>query len=388
MSDVEHVDADADASFEHLARAAGEALRAPAPDDVLRRIVVRGKRQQNTTRVALAGLAVVIAVTSGLLLSRSDRADLPTPSNTTTPVPPRPWIAYTINQPSGYGIRLVHADGTADQPALSALPRGTAEHPDWSPDGRRMVFSLTEATGDGSKDLWVADVPGAARRLVDCVVPCQWVDEASWSPDGARIAYQRGVEVNGRLVSTLEVIDLSTSSSRVLLTAPPTTVYLAPRWSPDGQRMVVETARIPEDTIAADPNGDGVGVVELDHLDQGIRMLTDLDHFAQNPDWSWTTNRISFAARSVDGASETDIFTIAPDGTDQVQVTRLAVIHGLARFPTFSRDGSRIMFALLPDDSRGHSLKIASVASDGSDLRTAVGTDFVVGEQPRVQPDP
>jgi Tol biopolymer transport system component len=251
-----------------------------------------------------------------------------------------------------------------------------------------MVFSLTESTGDGSKDLWVADIPGTARRLVDCVAPCRWADEAAWSRDGTEIAYQRGVEENGRLVSTLEVIDLSTSTSRVLLTAPPTTVYLAPRWAPDGHRMVVETARIPEDTVAADPDGDGVGVVDLDHLDAGVRMLTDLEHFAQNPDWSWSTNRISFAARSVDGASETDIFTIAPDGSDRVQVTRLAAIHGVARFATFSPDGSRIVFAMLPAYTQSYSFKIASIAADGSDLRTAVGTDFVVGEQPRAQPDP
>jgi Tol biopolymer transport system component len=68
-----------------------------------------------------------------------------------------------------------------------------------------------------------------------------------------------------------------------------------------------------------------------------------------------------------------------------VQVTRVAVTHGVAHFPTFTPDGRRIIFAFLTDDSISHSYKLASVAVDGSDLRTAVGTDYIVGEQPRIQ---
>jgi Tol biopolymer transport system component len=305
---------------------------------------------------------------------------------TTTTSPVRsgePWIAFQTTDGDRYGVELVRPDGSGQHFAFPAAPNGTQEHPDWSPDGKRMVFTIQP--GDDTEDIWLGDVTtGAVRRLVDCSAPCHWADEPAWAPDGTQIAFQRAVDVGGHLVSTLELLDPATGSTKVLLTAPPKTVYLAPRWAPDGTHLAVEVLQLPEDTFAADPTGDGIGVLDLAHTDRGIHMLTDFAHMSQNPDWSWSTNRILFAAYSVDGQTTTDLFTVRPDGTDRQQVTHFAP-KGLAREATFTDDGSRIIFMWGNDVNTGQ-LTMATIAADGTDVRSATGDVSLTGQHPRVRP--
>jgi len=92
------------------------------------------------------------------------------------------------------GVLAFNAGGEAEtQPTwcdrkgtvLSTLgPTGSYDHPELSPDGRRLVIDKTEASG---RDLWVMDLSrGTATRLT-FHPSTDWMP--AWSPDGSRVTF-------------------------------------------------------------------------------------------------------------------------------------------------------------------------------------------------------
>jgi len=115
--------------------------------------------------------------------------------------------------------------------------------PDLAPDGRSVVFTVTEWSIEKNKsttNLWLADVAtGAVRRLTTAAVS----DGApAWSPDGGRIAFtsRRGDDE----AAALYVLRLDGGEPERILALP--YAVSAPRWLPDGSGLVVVTNVIPE----------------------------------------------------------------------------------------------------------------------------------------------
>ena len=109
-----------------------------------------------------------------------------TPALPAKPPLPAPSVAGTLvldkvvdSGIPNYDIYLARSDGSG----LTRLTDGPGveEHPSWSPDGQRIVYSEYE-TGT----LWVMNADGSGKV---------WLGEGSaphWSPDGRRIVYSRG----------------------------------------------------------------------------------------------------------------------------------------------------------------------------------------------------
>ena len=310
------------------------------------------------------------------------------PSSSPDPVQPKagePWLAYTARAANGnFGVNLVRLDGSGVHAPTDGIPGQFQEHPDWSPDGNRLVLSETAA--DGTKDLWVADIDGShATQIVDCQTPCVWADEAAWSPDGKSIVFHRMVATSGRRVSTLELFNVANSTTRILLTAKNGRAFYAPRWSPDGQSLVAEDAQNGA-TLDDPPSANAIAVVDLSATSPTLRDITAPDRLANNPDWSSQGDLIVFClpAPSAGFDGPADLYVIAPGGGPMRRLTSLVEAGGRAIQPTFTPDGSAVLFVLdgPPATDRG----LASVPVTGGDPRPAVGSSYIGGVHPRLRP--
>jgi serine/threonine protein kinase/WD40 repeat protein len=108
-------------------------------------------------------------------------------------------------------------------PLYATLPR-------WSPDGKEVAFIGTEA-GKPWKIYLISPQGGTARELRP---EDREENDATWSPDGKRIAYGRpsyGIEMGGL---EIEVFDRSTQQTSVI---PGSQGLFSPRWSPDGHHL-------------------------------------------------------------------------------------------------------------------------------------------------------
>lgn len=110
----------------------------------------------------------------------------------------------------------------------------------WSPDGRRILLSA--GTGDinedepVTRDLYVLEVDGRTPERPIATDPLLEYG-ATWSPDGARIAYLRGA--NGGFPD-LVVASADGSQGTVLARD---VSWFTPHWSPDGTRVLAVSGR-------------------------------------------------------------------------------------------------------------------------------------------------
>jgi dipeptidyl aminopeptidase/acylaminoacyl peptidase len=130
-----------------------------------------------------------------------------------------------------------------------------------SPDGKWVVFSVTEPAYDESKqatDLWIVPADGSARprRLTSTKATESGV---AWSPDSRRIAFSTRRE--GDEANQIYVLDIAGGGEAMRVTSL-STGAAAPKWRPDGQALAFTSVVYPgantEDAnkkIAADRKG-------------------------------------------------------------------------------------------------------------------------------------
>jgi TolB protein len=133
-------------------------------------------------------------------------------------------------------VELVDAAGGKRQVLTHDV--GDHQHPSWSPDGRHIVFSYSPDPNIDRYALYVVDADGTnEHKLSRGSSTGDYVDPA-WSPDGRRIAFSYLIPVGRTYSADLDVMNAAGGGRRVVLQAPPGTVYFGPSWSPGGSRIV------------------------------------------------------------------------------------------------------------------------------------------------------
>ena len=122
---------------------------------------------------------------------------------------------------------------------------------DWSPDGRRLVFSAYENTGASPPpyDLFSIRPNGTGLRRLTAT-PDQSETGAVWSPNGTRLAY-------ARFSNGCDSVVISAPNGTHARKVPSGCSTHSPSWAPDGHRLVVGTSR-------SGYGGDNIVVMRLD----------------------------------------------------------------------------------------------------------------------------
>ena len=97
------------------------------------------------------------------------------------------WIAFSSNREGNYDVYVVAATG--GKPRQLTFHSADDNVVGWTPDGKKILF--TSARGNGVfpsvATLWEVPVEGGIERPV----PTDWGAWASYSPDGAKLAFTR-----------------------------------------------------------------------------------------------------------------------------------------------------------------------------------------------------
>ena len=201
-------------------------------------------------------------------------------------------------------LYVMNVDGSGVRP-LTAANEGQEindEYPDWSPDGRRVVFQrvIRPAEGGAESDLWLVDIEsGRETQLTD--TPDVWDSTPSFTANGTSVLFENSSSGDFELYQ-LRLDDMQVSQ----LTESEGTEIEA-KQSPDGERIA----------FAFERDGDfDIYVMRNDGSD--LRALTDNDAADRCPQWSPDGKRISFVSER-DG--DLEVYLMNSDGSDQRRLT-------------------------------------------------------------------
>jgi TolB protein len=329
---------------------------------------MRGTRTRNWSILTLALLGVLAAVGVGTLVGTAQA----------TPPGENGQIAFRryFNDEHSWGAIFVsNADGTGVRQVTRPRRGVFDDQPDWSPNGSLLAFSRCAANGlcgvytvrpDGTK-LKRLSTPLARTRSHDTAV--------SFLPDGRHVVFTRasgGVRTSsgGDQVrhSDVVVMDLNGKNRRVIARAP---LYAAdyenPLFSPDGTRFVYEHRR----SHFVDRQTRRALMVTSANGKSRQRITPWSMNAGDGPDWSPDGTLILFRSNE-DGDDETQsqIYTIRPDGTDLRQLTH--VPNGtLILSSTFSPDGQEIVFSMA---GKAGAADVYVMQADGTDTQPVTQT--------------
>ena len=257
-----------------------------------------------------------------------------------------------------WAICVANADGSGIT-RLTDLESGLALGPSWSPDGRRIAFTLLEDLSKGPSSVYVMNADGSdMTRLTDGSandgIPF-------WSPDGRRIAFlsQRDETTPGIYVMNddgSDVTRLADYDDEAL--GIPGIFYLSLAWSPDGRQMVFTSFGTGGEYALA------IYVMNADG--SNVRQLTDHTNYAMSPVWSPDGRKIAFSSLLDDGTSaELGIYVMNADGSNVTQLADDSEFTGLSLSLSWSPDGRRISFISPGEED---TLAIYVMNADGSDV--------------------
>ena len=297
------------------------------------------------------------------------------------------------------GIRLVRPDGTGDVWALPDVPvreGGTQASPDWSPDGSRLAFSVDQAgesPPNETRDIWVADADGSnAKRVFDCRLPCIQAEDPAWSPDGRSLVFGAFDAANDKADNVRIVrLDLESGKATSLVVGADDQRLRFPRWSPDGRSLVLDVWQYADATLETLVST-RIATASLDDEPVTLTPLTEPSAWATYPDWHPTDDLIVYSTRPWTMAAglepgPSNLFTIRPDGSERKQVTYFGADGPRAVEPTWTPDGTGIIFTSVEGAGYGNPT-MATIAADGGGLTSATASGPMFGIHSRLRPRP
>lgn len=217
------------------------------------------------------------------------------------------------------GFQLVTFDVNGASPRLVEGVQHAATNPDWSPDGKQLLFTTAQT---GHLQIYLLDVAtGATRKLTDTAVN---EHQPRWSPDGKRIMFTSERDGNH------EIYVMAADGSQPQNLTRDGSFDSDPAWSPDGKRILFGSNRRGGSFRLYVMNSDGSGLKQA---------VEGVDGGWTNPAWSPDGQQMLFSGYLRNGSCQ--VFVANADGQG---VEALTEGPGANSFASWSRDGAHIAY--------------------------------------------
>lgn len=307
-------------------------------------------------------------------------------------LPLEPRVLYEWYPASEDAKSIIVSDETVAAPPMRIVPEtdGAAIHSNWSHNGSMFTWEVLD--GD-TATIWTANADGSeATERVTCPgEPCVQMSWPSFSTDDTKLLVTRyDLAANGDWgPSHLVIVDLTSGEQTIISsTIDGTTSFYMSTMSPDGS-MVAATLETYTDATQGMRSKSEVVVVDTDPATADPAVpVTDAALNAGYPRWHPVDDRILFASWDLDayqGGEESQLYTIASDGSGLTQVTDVDYTTTRRRpgEANWTPDGQRIIASIgVVESGRVIDVKIAYIDPTTGEISETTAS----GAMPSLQP--
>jgi Tol biopolymer transport system component len=235
------------------------------------------------------------------------------------------WIVFQSEDPSSappnfqsWGIYKIKQDGTGLAPV--ALPDSLIypwmcfNRPSWSPDGAKIAYNAYEDTTHGGwthSAIFIIDPDGSSREMVSHDTSnCYGRGVPEWSPNSKKIVCKHGK------YDHLIVIDIDAGTEidmQVLYPGPESLIVGVenqwPKFSPDGSKILFK----PDVDFSPDPYYEDK-ICVIDTSGTNFVCVDTINNVRKGADWSPDGSQIVYSGDRGEG-SYSDIYIVNADGT-------------------------------------------------------------------------
>jgi Tol biopolymer transport system component len=228
----------------------------------------------------------------------------------------------------------------------------------WKPGGAKLTFDSNRADPDPTDGRAIYDIfkmSPDGTGVVKLTDSKAFNGDSGWSPNGKRIAFESDRRHHQERTEIYVMNADGTNVRRVSTLPEGAQGDFAPRFSPDGTKLVFTRYR-------GDTKPAALFTIRIDG--SGLRRLTPWSNGAGDADWSPGGKKLVFEANP-NNKCRGDVYTVDSDGQHLKNITDNRCEGGIAD-PVWSPNGHKILFSQAREFSGGFGFGLATMNPDGS----------------------